>query len=440
MKFFIDQYGCAKNQVDGEEILARLEAEGHCYIASPAEADLIIVNTCGFIEDAKKESIAAVLNAKAANPDKKILVAGCLAQRYSEVLLKDMQEIDGVFGNADLSKVGEALISIGQGERKILAEPQPEAIEAPYYPRTKRLDFPGTAYLKITEGCDNYCSYCAIPLIRGRLRSRPVADILQECESLLAQGVKELILIGQDLGSYGKDMQGIGLVKLLSDILSIKSVFRLRILYIHPDHFPLDILPLMQQDQRLLPYLDIPFQHASQRILAAMNRKGSTEPYVSLLDTIRTAIPDAMVRSTFLVGFPGETEEDFQILLDFQKEALLDWLGAFAYSREEDTKAYGLKGRAKKSLAVSRKNKVEELQIPITAARLDRFVGRRMDILIEENVEGADLSLGRGWMQAPDIDGLTVVHGTHQPGTFVACEIVKVNGVDLEARPLGVTL
>jgi ribosomal protein S12 methylthiotransferase len=444
MKFYIDQFGCAKNQVDGEEILARLEAQGHSYVPSSAEADLIIVNTCGFIEDAKKESIAAVLNAKAANPDKKILVAGCLAQRYSEALLNDMQEVDGVFGNADLSKIGEAFNAIDRGERRILIEPQPAVIDAPYYPRTRRLDFPGTAYVKITEGCDNLCSYCAIPLIRGRLRSRPIRDIVQECESLLAQGVKELILIGQDLGSYGNDLrrtgsakfEGSGLAEILNSILKIEADFRLRILYIHPDHFPFDILPLMKQDPRILPYFDIPFQHASERILASMNRKGSAELYLSLLDRIREAIPDAMVRSTFLVGFPGETEDDFQTLLDFQDKASLDWLGAFAYSREEDTKAFGFKGRVKKSLALSRKKKIEEQQISITAAKLDRFVGRTIDILIEEKVEGANLSLGRGWMQAPDIDGLTVVHGTHEPGTFVACEILKVNGVDLEAQPL----
>lgn len=444
MKFYIDQYGCAKNQVDGEEILARLEAEGHSYVSSSGEADVIIVNTCGFVEDAKKESIGAILAAKQANPDKKILVAGCLAQRYADALLSDMEEVDGVFGNADLGMVGEAFRRLQEGERASLASPQPSAIEAPYYPRTRRFDFPGSAYVKITEGCDNLCSYCAIPLIRGRLRSRAAEDIVQECKSLLSQGTREIILIGQDLGSYGNDrrragvaaFKGSGLAFLMDAILALHYDFRLRILYIHPDHFPLDILPIMAKDHRALPYLDIPFQHASERLLSSMNRRGSAERYLSLLEEIRSVLPEVMLRSTFLVGFPGESEEDFEILLDFQQKARLDWLGAFSYSREEGTKAYAMKGRVAKKLAKGRKEKVEAAQLPITCARLGRFVGNKADILIEEVVEGSELSLGRGWMQAPDIDGLTVVHGVHAPGSLVPCEIIKVNGVDLEARPL----
>ena len=445
MKFFIDQHGCAKNQVDGEEIAARLEDEGHVYVATGEEADLVIVNTCGFIESAKRESIDAAMRIRSAWPQKKVLIAGCLAQRYPEELLGDMGEVDGVFGNADLSLIGKAVDSTMKGERLAIVPSQPGFIDGPYYRRTRLFDFPGAAHVKITEGCGNHCTYCAIPLIRGELRSRSIDDVVRECRSLVESGVFEINLVGQDLGDYGRDLSPSGvdgveadLPALLDALSRIEGSFRIRILYIHPDHFPERILPVMARDPRILPYFDLPFQHASEPILRAMNRRGSPAIYLDLIASIRSALPESMIRSTFLVGFPGESEEDFAILGDFQRKAELDWLGVFTYSREEGTPAYSMKGRVSRKTANGRKRLVEEAQQVITGGRLERFIGDEVEVLAEERVEGAELTLGRAWMQAPDVDGLTVVKGAYAPGERVRARIVAVNGVDFEAEPLGV--
>ncbi len=442
MKFFIDQHGCAKNQVDGEEISARLEDMGHTYVPTGDEADLIIVNTCGFIESAKKESIDAAIGIKSLWPDKKVLLAGCLAQRYPEEILAEMAEVDGVFGNADLSLVGMAASLAMEGERSATAPRQPGSISEPYYSRTRLFEFPGSAHVKITEGCDNRCTYCAIPLIRGGLRSRDPDDIVRECRDLLSKGTYEINLIGQDLGSYGMDFRtrgnnpAIDLPGLLERLSDIEGDFRIRILYIHPDHFPWRILEVMARDKRICPYFDIPFQHASERLLRAMNRRGSSAVYLDLVRRIRASLPESMIRSTFLVGFPGESGDDFALLRDFQDRAELDWLGAFAYSREEGTPAYSFGERVTKKTAHTRKKEIEDAQAAITDKRLRRFIGSTIRILAEEKVSGETLTLGRGWMQAPDVDGATVLNGDFAPGMVVSARIAAVHGVDFEADPV----
>jgi ribosomal protein S12 methylthiotransferase len=443
MRFWIDRHGCAKNDVDGEEIGARLEAAGHSYARGAADADLVIVNTCGFIEDAKKESIGAVVAVKAAYPGKRVLVAGCLAQRYAAELAADLPEADGIIGNADLSAVPAAAEATLAGERPVLVPEASPSIGA--VRRLRRFDFPGTAHVKATEGCSNFCSFCAIPLIRGRLRSRPVGEVEAECRDLLAQGVREIVLIGQDLGSYGRDFAEASLLpELLERLTRIEGDFTVRTLYIHPDNFPEPILRVMASDPRLVPYLDLPFQAASESLLKAMNRRGSAEKYLGLIARIRAALPDAAIRSTFLLGFPGETDEDFAALRDFQERARLDWLGSFAYSREEGTAAFGMPSRAPKKTVAARRKEIEEAQERITREALGRFVGRELDVLVEERVlpteggaeEQEELSLGRSWNQAPDVDGLTVLRGSFDPGTVVRARILAVNGVDFDATPL----
>ena len=445
MRFWIDRHGCAKNDVDGEEIAARLEAAGHVFADDAGSADLIIVNTCGFIEEAKKESIGAVVAIKAAYPQKRVLVAGCLSQRYSAQLAADLGEADGIVGNADLSAVLAAAESTLAGGRPVLVPATPSAAvpSIGFVQRTRRFDFPGTAHVKATEGCSNFCSFCAIPLIRGGLRSRPLDDVLAECLDLVRQGVRELVLIGQDLGSYGRDSGGVPLLpELLAAISASDGDFRLRTLYIHPDNFPERALDAIAADPRLLPYFDIPFQHASPRILAAMNRRGDAGSHLALIERIRATLPDAAIRSTFLVGFPGETDEDFAELRDFQELAQLDWVGSFAYSREEGTAAYGLRGRVPKRTVAARRASLEEAQERITRGRLERFVGRELDVLVEERVERAtvdeeELSIGRAWNQAPEVDGLTVLRGSHEAGSVVRARVTAVNGVDFDATPLG---
>jgi ribosomal protein S12 methylthiotransferase len=447
MRFWIDRHGCAKNDVDGEEIAARLEAAGHSYSQGAADADLVIVNTCGFIEDAKKESIAAIVALKAAYPGKRVLVAGCLAQRYAKELAADLPEADGIVGNADLGAVLAAAEATLAGERPVLVPEASTSIGT--VRRVRRFDFPGTAHVKATEGCSNFCSFCAIPLIRGRLRSRPLGEVVDECRDLLAQGVREIVLIGQDLGSYGRDFPVSGgaagssrLPDLLERLSRLEGDFIVRTLYIHPDNFPERILPVMASDPRLVPYLDLPFQHASEPILKAMNRKGSGEAYLELIARIRSVLPDAAIRSTFLLGFPGETDEDFETLRDFQERARLDWLGSFAYSREEGTAAYDMPARVPKKTVAARRKAVEEAQERITREALGRFVGRELEVLVEETVAPAGdgeerLALGRAWNQAPDVDGLTVLRGPAEPGKTVRARVLAVNGVDFDARIMG---
>jgi len=461
MKFYIDEHGCAKNQVDAEEIIVRLEDAGHEEADSAETADLIVVNSCGFIDTAKKESIDAVLGWRSAWPGKKILLAGCLAQRYAKELASDLSEADGIVGNADLGAVVLAAAELEGGRRPVLV---PEAAAAIGTVRRRRLlDWPGTAHVKITEGCSNRCTFCAIPLIRGGLRSRPVADVRDEVADLVSPSregapVYEVVLVGQDLGSYGRDLpsrngeagaEGGLLPDLLRAVSAIEGDFRLRVMYIHPDNFPRAILPVMTRDPRILPYFDIPFQHASPTLLRRMNRRGGADAYLTLLSDIRSALPDAMIRSTFLLGFPGESDADFAQLREFQEKAGLDWLGSFAYSREEGTPAAAMKGRVPKKTVDARRREIETAQERITAEKLRRFVGRELDVLVEERIDGKDseaasaagagaedveASIGRAWLQAPDVDGLTVLRGVFEPGGVVRARVLGVAGVDLDAE------
>jgi len=441
LKFWIDGHGCAKNQVDAEEIAARMEAAGHSYVDGPELADLVIVNTCGFIEDAKKESIDAVISLKARYPRARVLVAGCLSQRYSAQLAEELAEADGIAGNADLSALPAAAEATLAGERPVAVPPAAERLAA--MTRRRLLDFPGTAHVKATEGCSNRCSYCAIPLIRGPLRSRGADDVAAECRELVGRGLRELVLVGQDLGSFGRDSSSKSLLpELLAAISRIEGDFRVRVMYVHPDNFPEGLLDAMAADPRILPYFDLPFQHASPRVLRAMNRRGSAEAYLGLLARIRAALPDAAIRSTFLVGFPGETDEDFAELRAFQDRSRLDWLGTFAYSREEGTEAFSMKGRVGAARVEARRRAVEEAQERITRERLARFVGRELEVLAEEVVERpeggedeAELTIGRAWNQAPEVDGLTVLRGRAEPGTVVRARVLAVAGVDFDAAP-----
>jgi len=468
MKYFLDPFGCVKNQVDAENMMAHLNRAGWENTTDADSADLIIVNTCGFIESAKKESINAVIDWRRQYPKKKILAAGCLSQRYAKELPELLTEADAFIGAQDLSKIVQAANKVTAVSPNSTVKSQP-AIHNSTGERPL-LSLPGSAYVKISEGCDNRCSYCAIPLIRGGLVSRTIPDITEECRALLKRGIVELNIIGQDIGAYGTDFEketarGHGsaekklkekskLQELLNAISEIDGEFWVRLLYIHPDHFPLEILDIMVRDKRFLPYFDIPFQHASTKILTAMNRNktamrgNAVNKYLALLENIRFRLPDAVIRSTFMLGFPGETEEDFAELLDFQKKAKLDWLGCFAFSREEGTAAYPMKERVPARTANLRKLKIEELQIPITEKNMDRFTGYNLDVLIEEQFtsESVDddnsdstenLWLGRLFCHAPEIDGAAVIVSSEKNlriGTLTKCKVTARRGFDLEVR------
>jgi ribosomal protein S12 methylthiotransferase len=424
--FHVESLGCAKNQVDSELMISALERAGWTLAPGADDAEVLIVNTCGFISQARKESIETTLELKTLHPDRKVIMVGCLSERYGQELARELPEIDGFLGNRDPARIVELV----DGPRAAAGPAEPERA----YERTHLLSYPGSAYVKIAEGCANRCTYCAIPLIRGDLASRTRPQIREEIRGLLESGVRECILIAQDLGSFGADRGSAELGALLGELHSLPGDFWVRLLYIHPDHFPSEILPLFQADPRFLPYFDLPFQHASPGILRAMGRKSDPNANLELLAMIRAALPGAVIRSTFLVGFPGESGEDFKGLLDFQERARLDWLGAFTYSREEDTPAYSMKERVPKKTAEERKTEVERRQIPITDRALNAQIGRTLDVLVEERLEGEAMSIGRSYLQAPDVDGLVVVRAALAPGTMVRVRITRRNGVDLEGE------
>ena len=450
-RYFLDPFGCVKNQVDAENMMAHLSHAGWKNSSAAEDADLIIVNSCGFIESAKQESINAVLEWRKLYPNKKILLAGCLAQRYAKELAESLPEADGFFGIVNLAEITQAVNKLGIENCRSVTECKKQNIEKNTGERPL-LSLPGSAYVKISDGCNNRCSYCAIPLIRGSLKSRAIPDILEECKALLKRGIKELCIIAQDIGSFGIDTKGTArLPELLNAISSLEGHFWVRLLYIHPDHFPLPILDIMEKDSRILPYFDIPFQHASQNILAAMNRCGTTEEYLELIKTIRDRLPQAVIRSTFLLGFPGETEKDFQALLDFQEKANLDWLGCFTYSKEEGTVAFSMKSRITKKTAAERKKIIEESQIPISEKNMERFVGQTLEVLIEEQINSGNeaetslsknsenIWLGRLYCQAPEIDGASVIMCSEtaknlQAGKLLSCKVITRRGIDLEVR------
>ncbi|GAB4365901.1 MAG: 30S ribosomal protein S12 methylthiotransferase RimO [Spirochaetales bacterium] len=437
-KFYIENLGCAKNLVDGESLAGMLMQAGWEWVEDPEDAEYILVNSCGFIGPAKEESIDVTLQFRNRFPSKKIILAGCLSQRYGEELFRQLPEVDGVFGNRDLSKIVEIVRRIEGGKKDLLLPQQYGSSPS----RPVRPAYPGSTYIKVAEGCRNRCSYCAIPLIRGDLRSRPEGEILEEMDAFLQAGIREFNLIAQDLGSYGRDRgEEDGLIPLLRRVQALPGDFWVRLLYIHPEHFPMEVLELCREDRRILPYFDLPFQHASPQILQAMGRRKDARENLRLIEAIRSALPDAVIRSTMLVGFPGETEEDFEELLRFQAEARFDWLGVFTYSREEGTPAAVLDRKrslhVKRSVALDRKRRIEEAQQEITFGKLDRFVGQKLDVLVEERVEGEGLSLGRGYLHAPEVDGLVVIHHrTAEPGQIVPVQIIRRNGMDLEGVAL----
>ncbi len=443
--FFIDQHGCAKNQTDGELLCSYLEKAGFKYTENPEKANFIIINSCGFIQSAKKESIDAVYNIKAAYPNAKIILAGCLAERYANDLFESMPELDGIFGNGNLEKITEYMKKVAAASKKqTRAEPA-------VFPqtgvcageRTRLFGFKGSAFVKITEGCSNNCSFCAIPLIRGAVRSRPSDEIVNEIKSLVKDGIYEINLIGQDLAAYS--YKTCDLAGLLKKISAVKGHFIVRTLYIHPDHFNTNILEIFKTDTRFVPYFDIPFQSGDDQIIRAMNRKGTAKQYVALVKKIREELPQAVLRTTFLTGFPGETDEAAQNTQSFLQKITPLWSGCFPYSREEGTPAYSFKDRVPARTAKQRAKALEEIQEEITVKQLQKYVGKELDVLVEEvftKDQEEGLALGRAWFQAPEVDGCTVIrYDLDDPkqcermecGKVVKVKVIACTGADLDA-------
>ena len=440
-KFYIERLGCAKNQVDAEVLANRLENLGYTMTDDASEADLVLVNTCGFIESAREESVNAFFDLRNTCPKAKIILSGCLAQRYADQLEAELPEADAIFGNRDLRLIDDVV-------RQLQSKTSNETIRVtPEYPdpdddddaRNKLFNFPGSAFVKISEGCNHRCGFCAIPLIRGALRSRPEKAILAEITRLVKRGIREINLVAQDLAAYGWDWDNKSHFEdLLTKIDNLEGDFVVRLLYIHPDWMTDSIIETVSRCKKVLHYFDIPFQHASAKLLRPMRRTGDSQSYIALIERIRKAIPDAAIRTTIMLGFPGDTEEDFNEVLHFIEACRFTWMGSFIYSLEEDTPAFELTSekehKALAKEAAKWQKKLQAVQEKITAEQLKKFVGRTLPVLIEEVMEDADLAIGRIYAQAPEVDGLTVVNGTDmKAGNIYTCKTVRVNGIDLEA-------
>ncbi len=434
-KIYMESLGCAKNQVDSEVLLTYAEENGYERVENADDADVIVVNTCGFIRSAKEESINTFFSLREQYPKAKIILAGCLAERYGKEM--ELDEADAIFGNHDLSLFPAVLKEVEDNERPVLVPEYPDP-DRERDDRKELLSFPGSAYLKISEGCNHCCSYCAIPLIRGPLRSRPFEKIVEEAKRLINEGIYEINVVAQDLGAYGLDIYGKSrFVELMDTLSSLDGDFVLRMLYIHPDTFPMDLIDLVASKKKILPYFDIPVQHANHEVLLSMKRTGDGDIYASLFNKIREKNPDAVIRTTLMLGYPGEDRAAFEELLSFLDKAQPDWMGSFLYSREEDTPAYRMRNQKEHDKAQREAKKwqkeLEEKQSAITSRRLQRFVGRTYRCLVEEIIEGEELAIGRIYSEAPDVDGATVIMGRGlKSGDVVTVGIRSVRGVDLE--------
>ena len=423
MKVGFVSLGCAKNLVDSEEMMGMLREADHILVSNPRHADAIIINTCGFINPAKEESINTIL--EMSRYAEKIIVVGCLAQRYEDVLRKEMPEIDAVVPIRDYDKLPAIIDELLKSEK-----PSPA-----WDSRRTVSGNPWSAFVKISDGCSNHCTYCAIPLIRGEQSSKFIDEIREETEYLVSQGVREITLIAQDTTKYGLDNYGsLKLGDLIRELDQIEDLHWIRILYMYPDEIEEDVLQAMKESCKVLPYFDIPMQHANNRLLKKMNRRGTKEDALALISRIRELFPEAVLRTTMIVGFPSETEEEFEELLDFVKEVGWDRLGAFTYSKEEDTPAASMDQEVDENTAVDRLNRLMEVQKEISYRKNLRKVGSVIEVLAEDKEALKNRWHGRSAADAPDdVDGQVIFTSDRElePGEFVPVRITDASQYDL---------
>ncbi len=434
MKVGVLTLGCAKNTVDTEIMLANLQARGYEFTADPAEADVLVVNTCGFIQAAKEESIDTILemaNWKEEGCCRLLVVTGCLTQRYGDEILAEMPEVDAVLGTGLLDQLPDVIERALAGER-VCAVSQ-TAFDYDKASERLRVTPRYSAYLKIAEGCDHRCAYCAIPIIRGNYRSRSQESIVREVERLAREGVREINIIAQDVTRYGLDRYGRRtLTDLLRQVLQVEGPTWFRLLYAYPTNFTSELTDLMASEPRLLEYVDLPLQHISSRILRAMRRPDDPEQVRRLLARLREAMPDITLRTTFIVGFPGETERDVELLAKFMQETQFDHVGVFTYSREEGTEAADLPDQIPEAISQERRDYLMSLQAPISLARNQRYVGRSIEVLVEEHWPAGKGIIGRGRKDAPDVDGRVFVRNAQfSPGQIITAIIEEAHEYDL---------
>ena len=425
-KVAVVSLGCPKNQVDAEVMLKKLADAGFEIGVAESEADAVIINTCGFIEDAKKEAIENILEAASYKKDgnlKALIVTGCLAERYKDDITEEIPEVDMVVGlgsNKDIAKLTEDAINGNlknfYGEKDLLPIDDERILGgAPY-----------SAYLKISEGCNNRCTYCAIPLIRGNMRSRTVDSIIEEAKNLTENGVKEITLVAQDTTAYGEDLyKKPMLASLLKELCKIEKLHWVRILYTYPERITDELLEVMRDEKKIVKYLDIPLQHVDGELLRRMNRKGNIESITALIDKIRNTIPDIIIRTTFITGFPGETEEQFSTLHQFVKDTRFDRLGCFTYSPEEDTPAATFDGQLDEQTKQDRMELIMDSQMTISAEKNAEKVGKTVEVLVEGYDDYIKCYFGRTPADAPEIDGKIFFLATRPLsfGEFVEVEV-----------------
>lgn len=427
--------GCPKNQVDAEHMLALMDAEGWEIVDYVDGCDVVIVNTCGFIDDAKKEAIENILDMvelKKEGVIGKIIVTGCLAQRYKEEIVKEIPEVDAVVGigaNGDIIKtVEEVMDSVSTIEK------YPSRCDLPLEGQRILTTPQYWAYLKIGEGCSNRCTYCTIPSIRGNMRSRSMENVIEEAKQLAELGVKELILIAQDTTSYGLDLYGeLKLPELINELCKIDSIEWIRLLYCYPDRITDELVETMKNQDKVVNYIDLPLQHADDKILKAMNRRGDQALIRSVISKLRAEIPDVVIRTTFIVGFPGEGEEEFETLAEFVNEIEFDRLGVFTFSPQEGTPAFDMEGQVDEDVKTRRGEVIMQDQYSIMEEKNNEKIGKTYKVVVEEYDGYSDSYTGRTYMDAPEIDGL--VKFTSQKdldiGDFVDVEIFDVEDYDL---------
>lgn len=436
MKIGVVSLGCPKNLVDSETMLGLIHEEKYEITNDPSEAEIIIVNTCGFIESAKEESINTILQMaeyKKSGSCKYIIVTGCLSQRYAEELFNELPEADAIAGVEVYDEIGSVIKRVMNGERFIMLErSKPDVIytsKETFLPRI--LTTPSyTAYLKIAEGCDNCCSYCAIPKIRGPYRSKPMEQVLKEAKALADNGVKELIVVAQDTTRYGEDLPGgkLLLADLLKELNKIESLKWIRVMYCYPNNFTDELIEAFAALDKVCKYVDLPLQHASNRLLASMNRYDTKEEVETLLAKLRKRISGIVIRTTFIVGFPGETDADFEELKEFVEQQRFENAGVFAYSQEEGTVAGAMPNQIPDEIKQERYHELMALQAQISEEIHKDTEGQTLEVLVEGIEEdGSGLHYGRSYREAPDIDGLVFIEnpGDIKPGCFVKVNILQ---------------
>ena len=429
--------GCPKNLVDSEIMLGMLNDGDYRITTDLHEADAIIVNTCAFINDAKEEAVDAILSAslyrKTGNL-KALIVTGCLAQRYKDEIISEIPEVDAVVGTGNISEIRQVISEHVAGNReKRLFENDPK--DVCYLDNTRMLSQSGSSqYLKIAEGCSNHCTYCIIPYLRGPFRSRSIESIVSEAETLVKAGAREIILIAQDVTRYGEDIYGeYRLVELVRKLSGIGGLKWIRLLYCYPERITDELVYELKINPKLLKYLDIPIQHASDRVLKTMGRKTERKELAGLIERLRSEIPGIILRTTLITGFPGETEEDIEILKDFIKSYPFDRLGVFAYSREEGTPAAKMKNQVKEPVKKQRREEILAVQNEAVIPLIGKRLGRVYEVLVEGVAEDGIFYYGRSYGEAPEID--PVIYFTSieplETGSFVNVKILNIDGMDL---------